>query len=59
MHRVRSILLLAVTLGSCAKPVTVTQPHPPSARAHAVIPLPDSIEISPGEVFAITADTAI
>ena len=59
-----SILLVALTAAACAKTMRVASspaspPTPPARLLHAVIPLPQSIAITPGSVFTVTADTHI
>ena len=60
MRPATTVLFVALIAASCARTVTVVpRPARPQTRPHAVIPLPQSIEISPGPPFTITGDTVI
>jgi hexosaminidase len=63
MRRITAVVLAALALGSCAKTATVVVRPPasprPAARAHAVLPLPRSIEFPGGAPFIVTGGTAI
>jgi hexosaminidase len=61
MRRLTTGLLLAVAASSCAKVAPVVAPRPPAVmRTHAVIPLPQSIDIALAEApFTLTRETII
>jgi len=61
--RTTTAIVAALAFSSCAKTTAVVAPPPvsppPAARAHAVLPLPQSIEFSGGLPFVVTAETSI
>jgi hexosaminidase len=60
MRRLTTVIFIALTASSCAKTAAVVLRRPsPVMRSHAVIPLPQSIDLSPGSTFVVTAQTVI
>src|SRR5215210_8134153 len=61
MRSKATVLLIALTIASCAKTGTVApRVRPPVVRAHAVIPAPESIEMAlAAPPFVVTAQTSI
>jgi hexosaminidase len=60
MLRITTVLLAALTLTACAKTAAVVSRLPaPPMRGHAVIPLPQSIDLLGDRPFVVSAGTVI